>query len=194
MRWGFIPTAIFALSIVAAAQSRNEATPKIADKKFWAVSALAAASTVSDVEVTAHALQNPTCREHNFLMGAHPSRAKMYGISVPATTGYALLGYWLKKHNVTLWAAPQLSLTGAHAVGSVLSSSCFSDVHYENLTDEPRPCYGQDFGRYVAGPTNRSGNLQRVRRRIQRIIPSQIPRAFPGFRCREWERSAASPA
>lgn len=125
MNLRLIGTAIFALTIVAAAQSRNEATPKVADKKFWTVSALTAATTVSDVEITARALQNPNCREHNFLMGAHPSRAKMYGISVPATTGYALLGYWLKKHNVKLWAAPQLSLAGGHAVGSLLSSSCF---------------------------------------------------------------------
>lgn len=86
---------------------------------------MAAASTVSDIEVTAHALQNPNCSEHSPLFGSHPSRAKMYGISVPATAAYGVVGYLLKKRGVKLWAVPQLSLTAGHGIGSALSARCF---------------------------------------------------------------------
>ena len=112
-------------SLSALAQDLRAEKTKTADRKFWTVTGLAAASTVSDVEVTAHALQNPNCSEHNPLFGSHPSRAKMYGVSVPATAAYALVGYWLKKRGVKLWAVPQLSLTAGHGVGSALSARCF---------------------------------------------------------------------
>ena len=112
-------------SLSAVAQDLRAEQTKTADRKFWTVTGLAAASTVSDVEVTAHALQNPNCTEHNPLFGSHPSRARMYGVSIPATAGYALLGYWLKKRHVNLWAVPQLSLTAGHGIGSALSARCF---------------------------------------------------------------------
>ncbi|HZU45342.1 MAG TPA: hypothetical protein VE994_21875, partial [Terriglobales bacterium] len=48
----------------AAAQDFRAEKSKTADRKFWTVTGLAAAATVSDIEVTAHALQNPNCSEH----------------------------------------------------------------------------------------------------------------------------------
>ena len=95
------------------------------DKAFWLTTAVSAASTVADIEVTAHALQNPNCRERNPLFGTRPSRAKMYSISMPATTAYSLLGHVLKRHGIRIWAVPQLSLTAGHTVGAVLSAQCF---------------------------------------------------------------------
>ena len=125
MRARLIVALILLFGVSATAEITKEKSGKIADKKFWAMTALSAASTVADIEVTAHALQNPNCHEHNPLLGTHPSRAKMYGISVPATTAYALVGYLLKKRGVKIWAVPQLSLTGGHALGSGLSARCF---------------------------------------------------------------------
>jgi hypothetical protein len=120
-----VVVAFLLISLTAAAQNTWQETRKTADRKFWAMTALSSASTVSDIEVTAHALQNPNCVEHNPLFGSHPSRAKMYGVSIPASAAYTMVGYWLKKRGVKLWAVPQLSLTGGHAVGSALSSRCF---------------------------------------------------------------------
>jgi len=120
-----VVAAFLLISLTAAAQNTWQENRKTADRKFWAMTALSSASTVSDIEVTAHALQNPNCAEHNPLFGSHPSRAKMYGVSIPASAAYTMVGYWLKKRGVKLWAVPQLSLTGAHAVGSGLSSRCF---------------------------------------------------------------------
>jgi len=117
--------AFFLSCSCAAAQDFRTEKSKTADRKFWTVTGLAAAATVSDIEVTAHALQNPNCSEHNPLFGSHPSRAKMYGVSVPATAAYGLVGYFLKKRGVKVWAVPQLSLTAGHGTGSALSARCF---------------------------------------------------------------------
>ena len=125
MRAGWMVAVVLLLGVSATAEIAKEQPSKVADKKFWAITALSAASTVADIEVTAHALQNPNCHEHNPLLGTHPSRAKMYGISVPASTAYALVGYLLKKRGVKIWAVPQLSLTGGHVLGSGLGARCF---------------------------------------------------------------------
>lgn len=121
MRTAFIVA--FMLLSLGSSSAKDEG--KGVDKAFWFTTAASASATAADIEVTARALQNPNCHEHNPLFGTRPSRAKMYAISVPATAGYALLGHFLKRHGVKIWAAPQLSLTAGHTVGAVLSAQCF---------------------------------------------------------------------
>lgn len=109
----------------SSAEISNKEEGRRVDKAFWLTTAISTASTVADIEVTAHALQKPNCHEQNPLFGTRPSRARMYAISIPATAGYALLGHFLKRHAVRIWAMPQLSLTAGHTVGAAFSAQCF---------------------------------------------------------------------
>lgn len=62
------------------------------DRKFILFSLLSTAATIADAETTARGLKaNPNATELNPLFGKHPTRARLYGISIPANS---LLIYW----------------------------------------------------------------------------------------------------
>ncbi len=75
---------------------RNQLKPRIADKKFWTLTAVQFGAAVFDIESSQAGLRNGAV-EGNPLFGSHPSRARMYGISMPQTAAVCALGYWLKK-------------------------------------------------------------------------------------------------
>ena len=76
--------------------SPREKRPRVMDRSFALFTLFQFVATASDIESTcyggSHGLQ-----EANPLVGSHPSRGKLYGISMPVTTGLALWSYKLKK-------------------------------------------------------------------------------------------------
>jgi hypothetical protein len=72
---------------------------RVADKKFWLAMGLLGASAVADYETTARApcMRTHTCREFNPLLGAHPSRARIYGTEIPHHVGLGYLLWYLKR-------------------------------------------------------------------------------------------------
>ncbi len=94
-------------------------------RAFTLLSAVAVASTVADLEFTAHCLaSNPRCREANPLYGSHPSRARMYAIAMPMTAAQIWFSNHLRKKHPErkLWMIPTLTVTAVHSVGAASGS------------------------------------------------------------------------
>lgn len=77
-------------------QGIREPRPRIADKKFWTLTAVQFGADIFDIETTQAGLRNGGA-EVNPLFGSRPSRAKMYGISFPLTAAVCALEYRLKR-------------------------------------------------------------------------------------------------
>lgn len=113
------PIAPFSSSIVS---HRLETTtpleePRIIDRKFGILAALAIGSTVADLEATLHCPQ--PCREVNPLYGAHPTRARLYGTNAPFIVGGIMMSRLVRKRSPERrsWMVPSLSLTAGHMLG-----------------------------------------------------------------------------
>lgn len=94
--------------------------PRILDKKFIALIGVSSALTILDVELTASCLRSNRCVEANPLYGSNPTRARMYGISLPLMGSQTLISAWLRHRYPTskMWLIPMLSGTAAHGVGA----------------------------------------------------------------------------
>ena len=91
-------------------------------KLFWTFAAASVALTVADVELTHSCVNNVAgCRERNPLFGPHPTRARMYSISLPITSALLGVSYYVRRKNKANWAwkVPPISLTASHAAGVV---------------------------------------------------------------------------
>lgn len=79
----------------------------------------ATAATIADCESTRAALNDPNNRESNPLFGTHPSRARMYGISVPILAVNAWAGATLKQRGKRWWPLGLTVVTGAHGAAAL---------------------------------------------------------------------------
>jgi hypothetical protein len=71
---------------------------RVLDRKFILLQSLSTVALLADIETTAHAVAaQPRATELNPLFGAHPTRARLYGISVPLNALSFFLSYRAKK-------------------------------------------------------------------------------------------------
>jgi hypothetical protein len=103
---------------VAATPSRR--SPKTWDTSFFLLSGVATALTVADMELTARCTARQTCSEVNPLYGTNPTRARLYGISLPMLGGQLFLAQWLKHRHPgrKVWMMPLIANSASHAVGT----------------------------------------------------------------------------
>ena len=83
------------------------------DSKFILLNALSTLALVADLETTAHDLEGAKSAELNPLFGQHPSRARLYGVSVPLNVISFYVSYHYKKSQPSrsLWKfGPALSI------------------------------------------------------------------------------------
>lgn len=105
------------------------ATKTTANRTYWLSTALSLALTVADVENSHYTLNRPGTSEANPLFGAHPGRARYYGICLPIFAVNAYMSYrykredqaladaGLKGHKYVKWFTPNLLNTAFHALG-----------------------------------------------------------------------------
>ncbi len=88
---------------------------KVFDKKFAALSFLAAGLTVADFEMTQRCLARHTCVEADPLMPS--SRAGMYATNMPLNAALFWWSYRRKAEGKRLWWVAPLVIIGSHAAG-----------------------------------------------------------------------------
>lgn len=95
------------------------------DNKFLFLFGMAAALTVTDIELTQHCLQAGTCHEANILYGNNPTRARMYGFNLPVLGAQAVFSVWLRRRypERSRWIVPPIADSAAHAIGSITDAS-----------------------------------------------------------------------
>lgn len=88
------------------------------DRKFVALAVTSVAMNIADVELTHSCLVKHTCSEGNPLLGRSPSRARMYGFTVPVlTVGILMSAHFRKKApDKKAWIIPMLSVCGGKGV------------------------------------------------------------------------------
>ena len=92
-------------------------TKTVKTASYLLVLAAASAATVADCEYTNALLSNPHRRELNPLFGSRPSRARMYGISIPILGVNALLSARAKKAGSRWWPLGLGLVAGSHTAG-----------------------------------------------------------------------------
>ncbi len=94
----------------------EQPTPRVFDGKFKVLAALSIATTTADLESTLHC---STCREINPLNGAHPTRARLYGINAPLLAGELMMSRLLRKRSPErkLWTIPLVTTSAEHMFG-----------------------------------------------------------------------------
>src|SRR5690348_10435942 len=76
----------------------TETKPKVFDRKFFLLAGIATAATVLDVATTSHCISTyADCQEGNPLLGAHPSQAKLYGVSFSMLGGQLLASALIRR-------------------------------------------------------------------------------------------------
>jgi hypothetical protein len=91
----------------------TEARFRTVDRRFILLHALSTLALVADVETTVRDLQGQKANEVNPLFGAHPTRARLYGVGVPLNVFSFYLSYHYKKADPSrsLWKiGPGLSI------------------------------------------------------------------------------------
>jgi hypothetical protein len=93
--------------------------PRIADKRFWSLTAYDFAMTQVDIATTVFSLNSRThyCKEtfSAAFIGERPSRTKLEVSGVASSVGLSVLGYWLKKRGSAKWWIPQTISGTMHA-------------------------------------------------------------------------------
>src|ERR1035437_7924463 len=97
-------------------------TGRTLDRKFILLHALSAVALVADLETTAYSFRGQAkVTELNPLFGAHPTRARLYGIAVPLNVLSFYVSYRYKKNQPgrSLWKlVPGLSIA-AHTAATI---------------------------------------------------------------------------
>jgi hypothetical protein len=117
-----IPDLLALATVVTTPVAREpKVADKTVDKKFLLLFGVTAVLTVTDIELTQHCLRAGTCREANFLYGANPTRARMYGINVPLLGTQMMFSAWLKRHRPerNQWMIAPITGSVAHGIGSI---------------------------------------------------------------------------
>jgi hypothetical protein len=95
---------------------------QVTSRPFVLLTLAAVGATVADAESTRYGLSRGL-KESNPLMGSHPSRARMYGISLPALAVVEFWSYKLKKTapHSKRWMIP-LTVTSAVHTGACVNN------------------------------------------------------------------------
>ena len=90
---------------------------KVADKRFWSLTAFEIAMSQYDIATTVRALNNHACQEtlSAKIVGSHPSHMRLQMTGLAGDAGFALLSYWLKKKGHKNWWMPQFGAGVAQA-------------------------------------------------------------------------------
>jgi hypothetical protein len=90
---------------------------RVADRKFWTLTAYDLILTQIDVETTMRSLGNPACKEtlSSAFVGKHPSRLRLQTTALAGNVSLAVLSYWMKKRGNTRWWWPQATAGTVHA-------------------------------------------------------------------------------
>ena len=94
--------------------------PRVVDTRFTLLTMFQVAANVADVETTVYGLSH-RAYEANPIIGAHPSRGKLYAISMPISAGVALCTYKLKKTapHRNVWMIPPVVVGGVHTGAAI---------------------------------------------------------------------------
>lgn len=104
-------------------------TKPTANRTYWIATGLSGLLTVLDIENSHLALNRPGTSEANPLFGAHPGRARYYGICLPIFALNAYMSYRYKRqdqaladagiqgHKYVKWWLPEALNGGMHAIG-----------------------------------------------------------------------------
>ncbi|MHB8216457.1 MAG: hypothetical protein ACYDDS_10285 [Candidatus Sulfotelmatobacter sp.] len=101
------------VAATAVEEQKRNGNPRVVDSKFILLNALSTLALVADLETTAHDLEGTRSAELNPLFGQHPSRARLYGVSVPLNVISFYVSYHYKKSQPSrsLWkVGPALSI------------------------------------------------------------------------------------
>jgi len=94
-------------------ERKRNGNPRVVDSKFILLNTLSTLAMVADLETTAHDLEGAKSAELNPLFGQHPSRARLYGVSVPLNVISFYVSYHYKRSQPSrsLWkVGPALSI------------------------------------------------------------------------------------
>jgi hypothetical protein len=114
------------LALTATTSARWKQKPgKTVDKKFLMLFGMTAALTVADIELTQHCLRAGTCHESNLLYGTNPTRARMYGFTIPILGAQVMFSAWLRHRQPERkeWMISPLVDSAAHGVGAITGST-----------------------------------------------------------------------
>lgn len=88
---------------------------QVADWSYWSVNGAMLSSSIVAAQRTQDCLHSGKC---DFVPTAFHSRAAMYGAGLPAATGVAYLGYYLKKKHCRWWFVPAALVTAGNVIVS----------------------------------------------------------------------------
>jgi hypothetical protein len=103
---------------------------RVADRRFWTLTAYDVALTQIDIQTTIWALRNPTCKEtlSAAVVGRHPSRLRLETTALAGNAGLAAFSYWLKRRGHRNWWIPQFAAGTVHAGAAAwnhVGSGCY---------------------------------------------------------------------
>jgi hypothetical protein len=110
--------------LVVSFANTKETRARVFDRKFLVLAGIATAATMLDVATTTHCMSTyADCQEGNPLLGSHPSKAKLYGVSFSMLGGQLLTSAWLRRKtpNGKLWVAPPIIATAGHGLAAALN-------------------------------------------------------------------------
>jgi hypothetical protein len=81
--------------------------------------AAATTATIADCETTKAQLSDPNAREGDPIFGSRPSRARLYGISLPLLGLNAFVSAKLKSRHSRAWPVLFGVMTGAHGAAAI---------------------------------------------------------------------------
>jgi hypothetical protein len=115
-----LPSAM-ALAPAMTIPAESKKIGRTVDSKYLFLFGLAAALTVTDIELTQRCLQAGSCHEANILYGNNPTRARMYAFNLPVLGSQAVLSAWLKRRHPerNLWMTPPIADSVAHGIGTI---------------------------------------------------------------------------
>ena len=98
--------------------------PKTIDSQFLLLNALQVIAAVADAETTLSCVSSPRCSEVNPILGAHPTRGRMYALAVPLTSLSVYLSYHYKRQSPSRnwWKVYPLTLLGVHTFGALANA------------------------------------------------------------------------
>jgi hypothetical protein len=111
----------YAFSAVASEPTK----PRVFDRKFLLLTAIATTATVLDMTTTSHCLSTyANCREGNPLLGSHPSQAKLYSISLSTLAGEMFASAWLRREmpHRKVWIIAPIMATVGHGTAAALNA------------------------------------------------------------------------
>jgi hypothetical protein len=107
---------------VARPVSQPRSNSVLKSPSFWLMLASATAATVADCESTKARLSDPNIQETNLIFGSRPSRARLYGISIPLLGLNAFVSAELKRRHIRAWPALLGVVTGVHGAAAIHNS------------------------------------------------------------------------